>query len=174
MSQTRFRQVARLEKLAQPYLKGRRHAEQEWEGTLRGAAANAAVLAFLIRYGDPRIGEPLSCAWERFISTQVWKEYCDRWEAMELEQLGDEWKEYGDRTPPGNRLLFIRRSYRGSPYNRNVAFITGPYLRHALIDHFSGATEKEKLAHLMHAKHELKANFCKTRSSVSARVSSAD
>ncbi len=30
------------------------------------------------------------------------------------------------------------------------------------------------LAHLMHAKHELKANFCKTRSSVSARVSSAD
>ena len=30
------------------------------------------------------------------------------------------------------------------------------------------------LAHLMHAKHELKANFCETRSSVSARVSSAD
>ncbi len=36
-----------------------------------------------------------------------------------------------------------------------------------------GYTEND-LAHLMHAKHELKANFCKTRSSVSARVSSAD
>ena len=30
------------------------------------------------------------------------------------------------------------------------------------------------LADLMHAKHELKANFCETRSSISARVSSAD
>ncbi len=34
--------------------------------------------------------------------------------------------------------------------------------------------DSAELAHLMHAKHELKANFCKTRSSVSARVSSAD
>jgi uncharacterized Zn-finger protein len=32
----------------------------------------------------------------------------------------------------------------------------------------------DDLADLMHAKHVLKANFCQTRSSVSARVSSAD
>jgi len=31
-----------------------------------------------------------------------------------------------------------------------------------------------ELAHLMHPKHEPKANFCETRSSVSARVSPAD
>ena len=145
MSRTRLRQIAHLEKLAQPYFKQRRRAEQEWEGTLPGAAAHAAGLAFLIRYGDPKIGEPLSCAWDRFVSTPVWKEYCDNWEAMELEQLGDEWKEYGDRTPPGNRFIFINRSYRHSPYGRDGATITGSYLRHALIDHFSGATEKEKL-----------------------------
>jgi hypothetical protein len=36
------------------------------------------------------------------------------------------------------------------------------------------AWKRQCLTHLMHAKHELKANFCETRSSVSARVSSAD
>ena len=33
MSQARFRQIARLEKLAQPYLKARRHAEEKWKWT---------------------------------------------------------------------------------------------------------------------------------------------
>jgi hypothetical protein len=104
-----------------------------------GAASHAAVLAFLIRYGEPKIGEPLSCAWERFINTHVWKECCDKWDAMELEQLGDEWNEYGDKTPPGNRFEFK------SPYNRVGASIIGDYLRHELIASFSGATEKKKL-----------------------------
>ncbi len=84
MSRTRLRQIAHLEKLAEPYFQQRRRAEQEWEGTLSGAVAHAAGLVFLIRYGDPKIGEPLSCAWERCTSTPVWKEYCDHWEAMEL------------------------------------------------------------------------------------------
>jgi hypothetical protein len=146
MSQTRFRQVARLEKLAQPFLgAGRKTEEEEWQFTIRGAAANAAILAFLIRYGNPNIGEPLSCAWERFTTTQVWKEYCDKWEAMELEQIGDEWKEYGEDTPPGNRFAFISQTYRDSPYDRAGAWLSGDYLRHELIARFSGATEKEKL-----------------------------
>ena len=66
-----------------------------------GAAAHAAVLTFVIRYGDPKIGEPLSCAWERFISTDVWKEHCDKLEAMELEHLDDERKEYGTNSIGG-------------------------------------------------------------------------
>jgi hypothetical protein len=39
---------------------------------------------------------------------------------------------------------------------------------------FARMTADVFLADLMHAKHELKANFCETRSSVSARLSSAD
>ena len=145
MSQFRFRQIARVEELAQPYIKRRRQIEKEWQGTIRVAADHAAILAFLIRYGDPKIGEPLSCAWERCINTHVWKEYCDNWEAMELEHLGDEWKEYGDETPPGNRFIFITRAYRMSPHDRDGALIIGTYVRHALIDSFPGATEKETL-----------------------------
>jgi len=145
MSQTRFRQIARLEKLAQPYIRRKRQIEKEWQAMPRHAAAHAAVLAFVIRYGDPEIGEPLSCAWERFINTNVWKECCDKWEAMELEQLGDEWKKYGDKTPPGNRFLFLRRTYLGTPYDRNGTILSGEFLRHELIARFAGATEKEKL-----------------------------
>ena len=145
MSQVRFRQIARLEELAQPYFKRRRQIEKEWQGTIRGAADHAAILAFVIRYGDPKIGEPLSCAWERCINTQMWKKCCDDWEAMALEHLGDEWKEYGDNTSPQNRSIFITRACRTSPHARNGASIIGDYVRHALIDSLPGATEKKKL-----------------------------
>ena len=147
MSRTRLRQIARLEELAQPYIERRRQIEKEWQWIPRGAAAHAAVLAFVIRYGDPKIGEPLSCAWERFISTDVWKEHCDKLEAMELEHLDDERKEYDDKTPSGNRFAFKALSYRqcNSPHSRDGAMIRGRFLRHELIARFSGATEKEKL-----------------------------
>jgi hypothetical protein len=146
MSQTRFRRIARLEKLARPYIQRKQQIEKEWQSIPNHAAEHAAVLAFVIRYGDPKIGEPLSCAWERFINTHVWKEYCDKWEAMELEHLGDEWKKkHGDKTPPGNLSFFISRAYQGSPYDRNGVFLRGMYLRRELIARFSGATEKEKL-----------------------------
>ena len=140
MSQTRFRQIASLEKLAQPYLEAGRRTEGKWQLTRVGAVANAASLAFLNRYGNPNIGEPLSCAWERCTNTQVWKEYCDKWEAMELEQLrdnfGDNWREHGEY--PGH-------DYLRSPFDRDGAFLSGQHLRHELIARFSGATEKKKL-----------------------------
>jgi hypothetical protein len=78
MSQARFRQIAHLEKLAQPYLKQKRQTEQEWKPTLQGAVANAAILAFLIRYGNPIIDEPLSCACQRFSDSNAWKEFSDK------------------------------------------------------------------------------------------------
>jgi hypothetical protein len=140
MSKNRFRQIARLEELAQPYLKRRRHIEKEWQCTISGAANHAAILAFLIRYGEPEIGEPLSCAWERFVNTHVWKEYCDKWQAMNQECIRDE---YGDE--PECRFTFTARPYRGSPYDRDGALLRGAYLRHELIARFSGGTEKEKL-----------------------------
>lgn len=123
MNQTRFRQIALLEKLAQPYIQRKQQIEKEWQWTRQGAAANAAVLAFVIRYGDPKIGEPLSRAWERFINSHVWAECCDNWEAMELEQLGNKWNEYGVKTPPGSRFVWGPRPYRGSPHSRNGVFL---------------------------------------------------
>jgi hypothetical protein len=146
MSRARFRQIARLEKLAQPYIRRNQQIEQEWQLIPLYAASHAAVLAFIIRYGDPEIGEPLSCAWERFINGPVWNECCNRWEAMALEQLGDEWKEYGDETAPRNRLARPSRSYRVvSPYGRDGVWLIGSYLRHELIASFPGVTEKKKL-----------------------------
>ena len=103
------------------------------------------ILAFLIHYGNPSIGEPLSCAWERLINTQFWKEYSDKWEAMELAHIGDEWKTQGEDTPPEWQFAFIDQAYRGTPYDRDDALIRGTCLRHELIARFSGATEKEKL-----------------------------
>jgi hypothetical protein len=145
MSQTRFRQIARLEKLAQPYFQRKQQIEKEWQAIPRGAARHAAILAFVIRYGDPKIGEPLSCAWERFINTDVWKECCDKWEAMQLKQLAD-WKEKnGEDTSPRNLSRFLSQSYKRSPYDRDGVTLTGDYFRHELIARFPGATEKEKL-----------------------------
>jgi hypothetical protein len=76
MSAIRFRQIARLEKLAQPYLEWKSGIERECQYTLHGTAAHAAVLAFLIRYGNPQIDEPLSCATERCAESAAWKECC--------------------------------------------------------------------------------------------------
>jgi hypothetical protein len=42
MSAIRFRQIARLEKLAQPYLEWKSGIETEWQYTLHGAVAHAA------------------------------------------------------------------------------------------------------------------------------------
>ena len=33
-----------------------------------------ANLALLILYGDPKIGEPLTCAWQRCLESKAWKE----------------------------------------------------------------------------------------------------
>jgi hypothetical protein len=146
MSRARYRQIARLEKLAQPYIQRQQQIEQERRLIPHDAASHAAILAFVIRYGDPEIGEPLSCAWERFINGPVWNECCNKWEAMALEQLGDEGKEYGDETALRNRLASIPRSYRVAwPYGRDGVLIIGSYLRHELIASFPGATEKKKL-----------------------------
>src|SRR5262245_12227067 len=74
MRQTRIRQVARLQRLVQPYLKQKEQDDQTWELTIRGAVQHAAVLAFLIRYGDPREGELLSSACERCTASTAWNE----------------------------------------------------------------------------------------------------
>jgi hypothetical protein len=74
MSQLRFRQLARLEKRALPYLeRKRRYAEEQKASSRENAFVIVANLALLILYGDPRIGEPLSFAWRRCLDSPAWK-----------------------------------------------------------------------------------------------------
>jgi hypothetical protein len=97
--------------------------------------------------GNPNIGEPLSCAWERFTKTEVWEEYCDKWKAMrrehfdDNEQLDDKSKAFAQNPRPRRRA----DDYEISPFHLGGALIGGEYLRHELIVRFPGATEKEKL-----------------------------
>ena len=144
MSQNRFRRIARLENAARPYIIGMRNRIQDqWKTRVR-AAEHAASLAFLIRYGDPKIGEPLSYAWQRFEDTDVWKQYCDKWDELKFGRLDDEWKMYSERAD--NRFAYISRSHRtSSPFSRDGVTIIGEYLRHELLERFSGSDEKEKL-----------------------------
>ena len=143
MNQSRFRQIARLENAARPYIGMRDRIQHQWQMTRVGAVGHAASLAFLIRYGDPRIGEPLSCAWQRFMDTEVWKQHCDKWNELEIGRLGDERKEYGESTPKDNRLA--SSADRALPFSRDGAFVLSMELRHELLERFSGSNEKEKL-----------------------------
>jgi hypothetical protein len=128
MSRIRFRQIVRLEKLAQPYIKRRQQTEEKWQQTRQGAAAHAAVLAFLIRYGNPAIDEPLSCAWQRCSESSAWKECCDRFSSATV------------RPPaPWNTKDPFK------PDDRDSTALYGMRLRHVVIASFPRADEKEKL-----------------------------
>ena len=125
MSATRFRRIARLEKLAQPYLEWKSGIEKEWQSTLRGAAAHAAVLAFLIRYGNPRIHEPLECATLRCAESAAWKECCHEFNLDYINLQGE--------------------GYRFPAHDRDSVSGMGYALRHFVISSFPGADEKQKL-----------------------------
>ncbi len=74
MSRTRLRQVARLEQRALPYIEEKRREQEERDACIReSASVIAANLAFLILYGDPRIGEPLIYACRRCLESPAWK-----------------------------------------------------------------------------------------------------
>jgi hypothetical protein len=129
----RSRQLARLEKLAQPYIKGRQRIEEEWQELRQGAAAHAAVLAFLIRYGEPTIDEPLSCAWQRCSESRAWRE-CGRRFPM---------ARYPWRWKAENPLDSLEEHFPGD--NRTGVRFFGIPLRHWTIASFPGADEKESL-----------------------------
>jgi hypothetical protein len=124
MSQARFRQITRLQRLAQPYIKQRRQIEGEWQKVREGAAAHAAILAFLIRYGSPKIGEPLSNAWQRLRDSDAWKDCWDRFPVT---------------------LCDWDTQITVEPYSRGYVSLLGQFVRHAVISNFPGADEKQKL-----------------------------
>lgn len=132
MRQARFRQLARLEKLAQPHIQRVRGAGKEWLRILNGAVSHAAVLAFIIRYGRPTIGEPLPVARERVRETQAWKRCGERFPRL---------------LRNGERKLCCEPDSEGrmTPFSKDPVLLMGHPLRHAIIDAFPGVTEKEKL-----------------------------
>jgi hypothetical protein len=125
MNQVRFRQIARLEKRAQPYIKQREGIAEQLRKLHSGAVAHATVLALLVRYGDPRLGEPLSCAGERVAKSDFWRLLC--------------------QTFPPDRTIYPANFEYSFPFTRDRITIIGNELRHVSIAIFPGADEKEKL-----------------------------
>jgi hypothetical protein len=91
----------------------------------RGAVAHATLIALLARYGNPRLGEPLSCAYARFAKSELWALFRQKF--------------LPDRTilPDDVECSF--------PCTRDQVTIMGDKLRHFAIATFPGADEKEKL-----------------------------
>ena len=87
MNRTRLRQIERLEKRAQPYIARRQLDDEEAREKFRfyreHAFARVANLALLILYGEPRIGEPLTCAWQRCWESDALKAYFERHPEMD-------------------------------------------------------------------------------------------
>ena len=74
MTRARFRQTARLERLAEAYLRPREETDSRFEEFVRNCAfIHTANLSALILYGDPKIEEPLSFAWRRCLESAEWQ-----------------------------------------------------------------------------------------------------
>jgi hypothetical protein len=128
MNQIRSRQITQLEKRAVPYIKQREGMAQQLRNLHCGAVAHAAVLAFVMRYGNPKMGEPLSEACRRVTESEAWKACCEKFPVYSA---------FKGHFPDEN---FFK------PFTRdNVSSIVGDPLRHVLLSTLPGADEKDKL-----------------------------
>ena len=107
MSQNRFRRIARLELAAGPYIGMKNRIQDEWANTRAKAAGHAAILAFFIRYADPKIGEPLSSAWQRLQDTEVWREYCRKWDEMKIASSQEVSRQYITLVPAPRLVAMV-------------------------------------------------------------------
>jgi hypothetical protein len=124
MSGSRLRQVARLEKRAVPYIKRMQEKREKSAASLRERAfVIVANLALLILFGDPRMGEPLSCAWQRCLESRTWKA-CREKHPNYIGQYGYE---------------------EASPFDRWQAGLIAQYFRKYFLPELPGADETEKL-----------------------------
>lgn len=125
MNQIRSRQITRLEKRVVP----QSERIERWQAIRRGAVAHATVLALLVRYGNPQLGEPLSCAGGRVAKSELWGLFCQKF--------------------PPDRTIFPANFEYSFPFTRDQVTIIGDELRHVSIAAFPGADEKEKLNHVL-------------------------
>ncbi len=129
MSMTRLRQVARLEKRALPYIERKRRLAEERKASAREKAfVTVANLALLILYGAPKIGEPLTCAWQRCLQSEAWK-------ACREKPL-----------PPrrGRRAIDFDEE-DDNPFDDEGARSVAQYFRVCFLPELPGADETEKL-----------------------------
>ena len=125
MSQVRFRQVARLERLARLYIKRKQEYRTErLEVVRKELFVQVANLSFLILYGDPKIDEPLSKAWQRCLESEAWNASLEKHPAI---------GEYGYYQQHIN------------PFHDLGATFLARYLRKYIIPDLPGADETEKL-----------------------------
>jgi hypothetical protein len=126
MSRTRLRQVARLEKRALPYIaQKRRDAEERAASEASKREKNfitVANLAVLILYGNPKVGEPLTCAWQRCLESEAWKACRERHPRIGAEGRGKE-----------------------SPFNDQGARSIAQYFREYILPGLPGTDETKKL-----------------------------
>jgi hypothetical protein len=130
MYHTRSRQIARLEEGVSPEDGG--YKRLRWRILQHEVLGHAVIVAFLIRYGKPRIGEPLSNAFRRFAASKAWKACCGRFPKQSKYGVG------GIRRTDDHEDRF-------EPYDHEVSFRAGAPLRHIFISSFPGRDEKEKL-----------------------------
>jgi hypothetical protein len=124
MSQIRLRQVARLEKLARPYLERRTQYEaRQREQICRHSFVTLANLSILILYGEPKIEEPLLAAWKRCLLSTEWQSRREKYGGFD---------EYG-------------REELGTPFDLLGAPRIAEYFRKYFLPDFPGAEEIEKL-----------------------------
>jgi hypothetical protein len=126
MNLTRSRQVARLEKLARPYLKRRQQSKAESYAFIRKKAfVRVANLSLLILYGKPKIDEPLLNAWERCRESAAWRDCGKKHGGFD---------EYGREN--------------GTPFDWSAGRIA-EYFRKYFMPELPGADETEKLDAIM-------------------------
>jgi hypothetical protein len=123
MNRIRARQIARLEKRAGPYIKQREGMAQQLRKLHRGAVAHAAVLAFVMRYGNPQMGEPLSEACRRVTESEAWKACCEKFPIC----------------------AYHRKDYSFKAHSRDNVWLIGDPLRYVLLSTLPGTNEKDKL-----------------------------
>jgi len=124
MSHSRFRQVARLETFALPYIQRRLADDTERMESFRSRAFSlVASLCVLLLYGDPHIDEPLSEAWSRSLQS-------------------DALKAWGENCLDSEEGNCDRRS---DPFSKEGAMHVAEYFRQRLMPDLPGANDTEKL-----------------------------
>jgi hypothetical protein len=129
MYRIRSRQIARLKKSALPFIERRKGMAERWREVRRGAVAHATLIALLVRYGNPRLGEPLSCACARVVESELWALFRQKF--------------------PPDRTILPASFEHSFPCTRNRVTSLGDQLRHIAIATFPGANEKEKLNNVL-------------------------
>jgi hypothetical protein len=121
------RQLRRIERLAQMVgsdIKRRRLAEREWQIAPLRAVQQAALLAFIIQVGDPRVDEALSVAWQRCKETETWARCCREFPVLLCQRHG---------------------TFPIKPHDKRSASAIGAALRHFMSGELSAIEEKAKL-----------------------------